>query len=60
MNKEEVYEILMSRGSSASYYLRCIVDCVDQIKHTKVRLENMVKHQENYENKQEFISRDHW
>ena len=51
MNKDKVYETLMNKSSTDSYYLHCIVDCVDQIKHTKVRLEDMVKRQDNFENK---------
>lgn len=51
MNKDKLYETLMSQSSSCSYYLRCIVECAEQIKYTKQRLENMVKHQETYENK---------
>ena len=41
----------MNQSPTDSYYLRCIVDCTEQIKHIKTRLENMVKHQETYENK---------
>ena len=51
MNKENVYEQLMNSSSMNSHYLRCIVDCVEQIKHTKTKLESMVKQQETYENK---------
>ncbi|WBF79550.1 hypothetical protein BNCALIDO_00161 [Aeromonas phage vB_AdhM_TS9] len=51
MNKDKVYETLMNQSSSCSYYLRCVVECVEQIKHTKTKLENMVRHQETYENK---------
>lgn len=50
MNKDEVYEELMNQHS-CSYYLRCIVECAEQIKYTKTRLENMVRYQETYENK---------
>lgn len=51
MNKGSVCEVLMNQSSMGSYYLRCIVECAEQIKYTKQRLENMVKHSENYENK---------
>lgn len=51
MDKDKVYETLMNQPSTDSYHLRCVVDCVEQIKHTKTRLENMVKQQETYENK---------
>lgn len=51
MNKDKVYETLMSQSSSCSYYLRCIVECAEQIKHTKTRLENIVRHQETHDNK---------
>lgn len=51
MNKDKVYETLMNQLSTDSYYLHCIVECTEQIKHMKTRLENMVKHQETYENK---------
>ena len=51
MNKDKVYETLMNQSSADSYYLHCIVECTEQIKHIKTRLENMDKHQETYENK---------
>lgn len=51
MDKENVYEHLINTSSMNSYYLRCIADCVEQIKHTKTKLEDMVKQQETYENK---------
>ena len=41
----------MNQSSTDSYYLHCIVECTEQIKHMKTRLENMVKHQETYENR---------
>lgn len=50
VNKEKVYEALMNQSSMDSYHLRCIIDCVEQIKHTRQRLEYMVKQQESYEN----------
>lgn|SRR5574343_418688 len=50
MNKDNVYKTLTD-NSIEEYYLRCIVECVEQIKSIKVRLENMVKHQETYDNR---------
>lgn len=51
MNKDKVYETLMNQSSTDSYYLHCIVECTEQIKHMKTRLKDMVKQQETYENK---------
>lgn len=49
MNKEQVYEMLFSSPMD-SYYLKCISETAEQIKHTKQRLANMKLHQDTYEN----------